>query len=193
MAQDKKPDSIPYEVVLLYSCQFCKKAHSEYGRLVQPGVVLTHQGELKRRLLELVKEKFSKAHPKKEFDLTRLIVEEFTNGNKTNVDPTTIEAKEVKGEDLTKPKEEGVEEFLKKKIPEIEKVLTPTVPINATGIMKMVGERMVAIRKREKEIDEQVEKLTADLESMNKELEELEKLQTAAEETATKKSGKEKK
>ena len=48
-------------------------------------------------------------------------------------------------------------------------------------------------RTDEKEIDEQVKKLTTDLESMAKELEELERLQTAAEEIAVKKSEKGKK
>lgn len=185
---------LPYQVAFSYGCQFCKNGHTEFGRLTQSGVAVTHREELKWRLLELIKEKFSEAHPKEKFDLGNLIVEEFVDGNKSIVDPQTIQPREVKGEDLTKPKEEeGVEGFLKKKIPEIEKILAPTIPIDATGIMKMVKERMKEIRKREKEIGEQVEKLTSNLESMNKELKELERLQSAAEEIAAKKPGTEKK
>ena len=184
----EKIEPVPYEVVFLYSCQFCKKAHAEYGRLVQPGVVLTHQGELKRRLLELVKEKFLEAHPKKEFDLTRLTVEEFTSGNKTEVDPATIEVKE---EDLTKKKEEKKQ---KEEGLQIEKILPlPMMGTNVAGIEKMLTTRMTEIRKREKEIDEQVKKLTKDLEEMTTELAELEQLQKVAEEIAAKKSEKEKK
>ena len=105
----KEETSIPYQVVFIYDCQFCKKGHTEFGRLTQPGVVVTHREELKWRLLELIKEKFSSAHSREKFDIGNLTVEEFVDGNKSAVDPQTIQPREVKGEDLTKPKPEKVE------------------------------------------------------------------------------------
>ena len=157
MTEDKV--AIPYQVAFVYDCQCCKKSHTEFGQIKQPNVAITHREELKRKLLELVKEKFSESHPGEKFDLDKLVIEEFTDGNKSAVDPQTIQPREVKGEDLTKPKEEKPK---RETVPEIEKILSPVVPISAGGIMKLVGERMVAIRKREKEIDEQVKKLTAE-------------------------------
>ena len=96
--------TIPYQVSFVYDCQCCKKSHTEFGQIKQPGVAVTHREELKWRLLELVKEKFSKAHPEEKFDISNLGVEEFVGGNKIEVDPGTIQPREVKGEDLTKPK-----------------------------------------------------------------------------------------
>ncbi len=182
MVESVDSDPIPYEVAFVYKCRICKQLHSEYGRLTQPGVVLTHQNELKERLLELVKENFFKAHPKRAFMYSDLTVHEFVNGNKTVVDPKTIK---VKG----KPQPEEKEE-----IPQIEKVLPlPMMGTNVAGIEKMLVVRMAEIRKREKEVDEKVKELTEDLEGMTTELAELEQLLKAAEEINAKKSGKEKK
>lgn len=179
---------IPYEVAFVYDCQCCKKSHTEFGQIKQPGVAVTHREELKWRLLELVKEKFSKAHPKEKFDLDNLTVEEFVDGNKAEVNPQTIQPREVKGEDLTKPRPKKGE----RKVLQIEKILPPVITTNIAGIKKMLDDRMAEIRKREKEIDEQVKKLTGDLETMSTELAELERLQTAAEEIVATKSTKEK-
>ena len=183
--------TIPYEVVFVYGCQFCKKGHTEFGRIMQPGVAVTHREEMKWRLLELVKEKFSKVHPEEKFELDNLVVEEFVDGNKSVVNPQTIQPREVKGEDLTKPKpkkEEGKEEVL-----EIEKRLPPLLPsTDIASIGKMLGARMVEIRKREKEIDEQIEKLTEELEVSKKELADLESLEKATKEIVAKKPEKEK-
>lgn len=179
--------TIPYQVAFVYACQCCKKSHTEFGQIRQPGVAITHREELKRQLLELIKEKFSDAHPGEKFDIDNLAVEEVVDGNKIKVDPQTIKPREVKGEDLTKPKPKKEEE--KEKAPEAGFGRLST---DVASIGKMLVTRMAEIRKREKEIDEQIEQLTKELKVSKKELTDLEKLEKATKEIIGKKPEKEK-
>lgn len=163
---EEKTDLVPYEVAFVYKCRICKQLHSEYGRLRQSGVVLTHQNELKERLLELVKENFSKAHPKKAFMYSDLTVHEFVTGNKTVVDPKTIK---VRG----KPQPEEKEE-----IPQIEKV----APLETGDLKKkmsfdeitaVVRARLAELGGSVKEYDKAIKELITATEVAEKEMKSL--------------------
>ncbi len=169
MVENTNSDSIPYEVAFVYKCRICNQFHSEYGRLRQPGVVLTHQNELKERLLELVKESFHKAHPKKAFMYSDLTVEEFVNGNKTVVDPKMIK---VRGNPQPEEKEE---------IPQSEKVSPfetgdPKKKMSFDEITNVVRARFAELGGSVEEYNKNIKKLTEAIAVAEQEMASLEAL-----------------
>ena len=174
---------VRYEVAFRYDCQLCGVTHEATGVITgndpTDGPAVTG---MVNDVFNLLKSKIAgyKRHGELELLPDRLsAIEVIGEGVRQAIDLERLGFKKP----VKLPKDETPEEVEK---PEAQ------VRTDIGSIKKMLEDRMVAIRKREKEIDVEVERLSKELEASNEELADLEKMLASAKELKPKAGGKKK-